>query len=118
MKNFGCFIAIAVCLGIASAANASPVAFSAGVLDPSPPGGTFLESNSFSATFSSCSAFSNPSAPSAVQSDYCFEGINATGSPGDPVPAELWTSLTVTIDDPSDILGSIDSDCGNLDPSR
>ena len=116
MKSFCCFVALAVCLGMSHAAFANAVPFSAGVLDPSPPGGTFLDSDTFSATFSLCSAFSNPSAPTAVQSDYCFEGINATGSPGDPVPAQLWTSLTVTIDDPTDILGPIDSDCGNLDP--
>jgi hypothetical protein len=117
MKSLCWFVAVAVCLGLPSAAFANAIPFSAGVLDPSPPGGTFLDSNTFSAPFSACSAFSNPSAPSAVQSDYCFEGINATGSPDDPVPTELWTSLTVTIDDPTDILGPINANCGNLDPT-
>ena len=77
-------------------------------------GGTFLYSDTFSATFSLCSAFGDPSAPGAVQGsdDYCFEGINATGSLGRLLPAQTWTSLTITINDPDHLLGLNNATCG------
>jgi hypothetical protein len=116
MKKFCSFAAIAVLLGFAGIAHATQVDFATNILDPSPPGGTFLYSDSFSATFFDCSAFSSPSAPSAVQSDFCFEGINATGVLPNSI-AQTWTSLTITIDDPTDILGLNNASCGTLDPS-
>ena len=116
MKNICRFIAVTVCLGIASAANATVVGFSANILDPSPPGGTFLSSDTFPAPFSACSAFSQPSAPTAVLSDFCFEGINATGIIGNTV-AETWTALDITIQDPNNVLGLNDASCGTLDPA-
>jgi hypothetical protein len=113
MKSFCCFVAIAVCLGISGIARADSIDFSMNILDP-PPGGTFLYSDTFSAPFSACSAFSSPSAPAPVLSDYCFEGINATGVLPNTT-AQIWTSLAITIDDPSDLLGLNNATCGALD---
>jgi hypothetical protein len=114
MKSFCCFVAVAVCLGISGVARADSIDFSMNILDPSPPGGTFLYTDTFSAPFSACSAFSSPSAPAPVQSDYCFEGINATGTQPNTT-AETWTSIAITIDDPNDVLGLNNATCGALD---
>ena len=123
MKSFCCFVAIAVCLGITGAAHASSiVGFATNILDPTR-GGKDLFSNTFSAKFHDCSAFSG--APAGLGGDYCFEGINATNFDSDDCkkgtcthdsddPAgNIWTSLTITIDDPDGILGT--PSCGTLD---
>ena len=117
MKRFCCFVAIAVCLGITGGAHASSFAgFAANILDP--PGGTLETTNSFAVTFDPCSAFTAyvggpyDGPPGLASTAVCFEAENATGIVN---PAETWTSVTITIDDPGDYLGLNDATCGTLD---
>jgi hypothetical protein len=123
MKNYTCLTALALCLGFSGSAYAGSLGgggspgFQMNVLDP-PPGGTLLTSNIFAAPFSPCSAFMSPTgvptAPASLPSDAaCFEGINATGL-FEGNPKQTWTSLTITIADPLDILGLDDATCGTL----
>src|ERR1017187_6483368 len=110
MKRFCCFVAIAVGLGISGVAHADSIDFSMNILDPAPPGVNPLFSNTFDVTFSPCSdyALSPP-----VAADGCFEGINDTGVlPG--TTAETWTSLVITLPDPTDGRGLSNATCGVL----
>lgn len=109
MKNFRLFVAFVLCLGSAGLAKADQIDFAMNILDPSPPGGNFLFSNTFDVSFSPCSAFSSPSAP--VSADGCYEGINSTGVLPNTT-AQTWNSLTITIVDPNDILGINNASCG------
>ena len=78
MKSFCCFVAIAVCLGLAGVAHASSIDFAANILDPTS-GGTPEFSNTFSVTFQPCSDFTNLPTGVGTSSDWgCFEGLNAT----------------------------------------
>ena len=116
MKRFCCFVAIAVCMGISGVARANQINFSANILDP--PGGTLETTNSFAVTFDPCSAFTAyvggpyDGPPGLASTAVCFEAENATGIVN---PAETWTSVTITIDDPGDYLGLNDATCGTLD---
>jgi hypothetical protein len=116
MKRFCCFVAVAVCLGLTGIAHANQINFSANILDP--PGGTLETTNSFAVTFDPCSAFTAyvggpyDGPPGLANTAVCFEAENATGIVN---PAETWTSVTITIDDPGDYLGLNDATCGTLD---
>jgi hypothetical protein len=110
MKKLCCFVAIAVCLGIAGVAHATSMDFSLNILDPAPPGVNPITSNTFDVVFSACSAYTL-SPP--VAADGCFEGINDTGVLPNTT-AETWTSLVITIPDPTDVLGMDNATCGVL----
>ena len=110
MKRFCCFVAIAVCMGISGVARASSIDFSLNILDPTGVGVNPLFSNTFDVTFIPCSDYL---LPAPVAADGCFEGINDTGLlPG--TTAETWTSLVITIPDPTDVLGLSNATCGVL----
>ena len=130
MKSFCCFVAIAVCLGLAGVAHASSIDFAANILDPLS-GGVPEFSNTFSFSFVACSTFSN--LPSGVSGSWgCFEGMNATGVDADDcdrdrdscVPdaddaghGQTWTSLTLTFLNPSAVFSGQSADC-TLDESQ
>jgi hypothetical protein len=122
MKSFCCFVAIAVCLGLAGVAHASSIDFAANILDPLS-GGVPEFSNTFSFSFVACSTFSN--LPSGVSGSWgCFEGMNATGVDADDcdrdrdscVPdsddrgGQTWTSLMLTFANTSAVSGQT-ADC-------
>ena len=122
MKNLRYLIAFAICLGMAGIARADQVDFQMNVLDPAL-GGIPETLNTFPISFSPCSAYNYPSAPSTLPSTAgCFEGINATEESYrhdvDTVPdndgGEVWTKLVMTFYDPNNILGLNNGNCGTL----
>jgi hypothetical protein len=126
MKSFCCFVAIAVCLGLAGVAHASSIDFAANILDPRS-GGVPEFSSTFSFSFVPCSKFSD--LPSGVLGSYgCFEGMNATGVDADDcnrrrtvcVPdaddaghGQIWTSLDMTFGNNNSLADQTPS-CGGI----
>jgi hypothetical protein len=120
MKSFCCFVAIAVCLGLAGVAHASSIDFAANILDPLT-GGVPEAANSFAISFTQCSLLPDagdfptdittaPTPPATAADFGCFEGVNDTAATG----GATWTSLDMTFGNNSFLAGQTPS-CGGID---